>query len=396
MSERADNSARWVVRRAAKAALAGVLCAAGARWVIRSMARRAAGGARVLILSYHLPTSDFGADAGEVLPSLLVSTGALRRQLQQLAREREIVSLDEACRYLKTTTSRGRRISDVAVVTFDDGYAGVYELALPLLRELRIPATVYVASGYIGTGRRLLHDRLFAGLRELRRRGVMPQAAGLAAQLQSLLDSCAADGAGAMLDHLIARLSHDELGAIAGALEERLGMREQDLPAATRLMSWDQLRALQAAGIHVGGHTVNHVALANVAISRASAEIQGCRDEIANRLGEAPRHFAYPNGLYTPRILGAVAGAGFASAATTEDVENRFGGDPFTLKRKTIWENSTLGALRYSEAVAACNLDGVFGALAWQRAVKGERPDRPDGEDLEGDGRPGLGPGPGP
>lgn len=381
MSERADNSARWIVRRAAKAALAGALCAAGARWVVRSVARRAAGGARVLILSYHLPTSDFGADAGEVLPSLLVSIGTLCRQLQQLAREREIVSLDEACRHLETTTSRGRRISDVAVVTFDDGYAGVYELALPLLRELRIPATVYVASGYIGTARRLLHDRLFAGLRELRRRGVMPQAAGLAARLQSLLDSCAADGAGATLDHLIARLSHDELSAIAGALEERLGMSEQDLPAVTRLMSWDQLRALRAAGIDVGGHTVNHVALVNVAISRARAEVEGCRAEIANRLGEAPRHFAYPNGLYTPRILGAVAGAGFASAVTTEDVENRRGGDPFTLKRKTLWENSTLGALRYSEAVAACNLDGVFGALGWRRAVKGERPDRADGED---------------
>ncbi len=384
MSERADNSARWIVRRAAKAALAGALCAVGARWAVRSVARRALGGARVLILSYHLPTSDFGADAGEVLPSLLVSIGTLRRQLQQLAREREIVSLDEACRHLKTTTSRGRRISDVAVVTFDDGYAGVYELALPLLRELRIPATVYVASGYIGTARRLLHDRLFAGLRELRRRGVMPQAAGLPAQLQSLLDSCAADGVGATLDHLIARLSHDELSAIAGAIEERLGMSEEDLPAVTHLMSWEQLRALRAEGMDVGGHTVNHVALANVAISRARAEIEGCRDEIRNHLGEAPRHFAYPNGLYTPRVLGAVAGAGFASAVTTEDMENRRGGDPFTLKRKTIWENSTLGALRYSEAVAACNLDGVFGALGWQRAVKGERPDRADGEELEG------------
>src|SRR4249919_1611626 len=100
MAGQANNSAAWIVRRAAKAAVAGALCAAGARWVVRSVARRTAGGGRVLILSYHLPTHAFEASAREILPSLLVSTTTLRRQLEQLAREREIVSLDEVCRRL--------------------------------------------------------------------------------------------------------------------------------------------------------------------------------------------------------------------------------------------------------------------------------------------------------
>jgi len=385
MGERADNSAKWVVRRAAKAAMAGALCAAGARWVVQSVARRVAGGARVLILSYHLPVPDFGQAARQVLPSLLVSTATLRRQLQQLAREREIVSLDEACRRLGAPAApppRGGRVPDVAVVTFDDGYVGVHEDALPVLRDLRIPAIVYVPSGYIGTSRRLLHDRLFAALAELQRRRLLPQAAGLAPDLQALLDACAGEGAGSTLDHLIARLSHDRLSEIADALERRLGMREQDLPQATRLMGWEALRALQAAGVDVGGHTVHHVALANVPLARARAEIERCREEIAARLGAPPRHFAYPNGYYSARIRRAVADAGFTSAVTTEDLENRRRGDLFTLKRKTLWENSTLGATQYSAALAACNLDGVFGALGWQRPVTGERPDREGEEEL--------------
>jgi len=384
VGERADNSARWIVRRAAKAAVAGALCAAGARWVVRSVARRSAGGTRVLILGYHLPVADFTSSAREVLPSLLVSAATLRRQLQQLAREREIVSLDEACRRLQAPPSPISRIPDVAVVTFDDGYAGVHELAFPVLRDLRIPATVFVPTGYIGTSRRLLHDRIFAALSELARRRVLPQAAGLPAQLQALLDCCAGDGVAATLDRLIARLPHHALGAIAGALEKRLGTSEEDLPATTRLMSWEDLRAMQAGGVEVGGHTVNHVMLANVAPSLARAEIEGCRDDISNELGEPPRHFAYPNGFYTPRIRASLAAAGFTSAVTTEDVENRRDGDLLTLKRKTIWENSTLGAMRYSEALAACNLDGVFGALGWQRPARGERPDRADDEREEG------------
>src|SRR5512141_191000 len=269
MSERADNSARWIVRRAAKAAVAGALCAAGARWIVRSVARRSAGGARVLILGYHLPTEDFAGDAREVLPSLLVSTSTLRRQLQQLAREREIVSLDEACRRLEASPGAGEHVPDVAAVTFDDGYASVHDLAFPVLRELRVPATVYVSTGYVGTARRLLHDRLFAGLAELSRRRVQPHAAGLPPHAQRQLDACAGEGVATTLDHLIAHLPHDDLAALADALERRLGMGEEDLPAATRVVGWEELRAMRAGGIEVGGHTVHHVMLANVAPSRA-------------------------------------------------------------------------------------------------------------------------------
>jgi peptidoglycan/xylan/chitin deacetylase (PgdA/CDA1 family) len=386
MAERADNSARWIVRRAAKAALAGALCAAGARWIVRSAGRRAAGGARVLILSFHRTTRDFERDAGEALPSLLVSTESLRRQIRQLAREREIVSLDEACRRLSAPPSRSpadARAPDVAVLTFDDGYADVHAEALPILRDLRAPATVYVPTGYIGTEHRLLHDRLYAALRELGRRLILPQAAGLAPDLQARLDACAGSGPGSTLDALITRLPHGLLSELTAGLERRLCTSERDLPEGTRLMTWDDLRALQAAGVDVGGHTVHHAALCNVSRDRMMAEIRGCREDIAAHLGAPPRHFAYPNGFYTASARRAVQDCGFASAVTTEDLENRRGGDLLTLKRKTMWENSSLGPVRYSAALAACQLDGVFGALRWQRPAGGERPEPSDALELE-------------
>lgn len=37
------------------------------------------------------------------------------------------------------------------VVTFDDGYENVYTWALPILRKLRIPATVFVATAYLNS-----------------------------------------------------------------------------------------------------------------------------------------------------------------------------------------------------------------------------------------------------
>jgi peptidoglycan/xylan/chitin deacetylase (PgdA/CDA1 family) len=373
VAERADSSAGWILRRAAKAAVAGALTAVGIHRAVERVRRRQAGGSRVLILCYHRVTPSFQASARESLPSLLVSVGALRRQLEHVARTHEIVSLEAAQRILSEPVRRG--IRDVAAITFDDGYAEMAEHAAPVLRALRIPATVFVPTGYVGTSRRLPHDRLHASLSELRARGIPFERAQLPPAVQVLLSACADAGPASTLDRLISRLSHDGLLAVADALERRLGRDARDLPAGTRLATWDDLRALQAAGVDVGGHTVGHAVLANLSLAAARREVEGCRDQIAAHLGAPPLHFAYPNGYHTPAVRDLVRTAGFQGAVTIEDEENRHEGDPFARKRKVLWENTTLGAVGWSSSVATCNLGGVFSALGLSRPVPGARPD---------------------
>jgi peptidoglycan/xylan/chitin deacetylase (PgdA/CDA1 family) len=327
----------------------------------------------VLILSYHRVTPSFVASARESLPSLLVSASALRRQLEHVARRRDVVPLTTAMRILAEPVRRGTR--DVAAVTFDDGYADVVEHALPVLRALRVPASVFLPTGYLGTQRRLPHDRLHASLCELQARGIPFRRAQLPPALQALLSACADAGPASTLDRLIARLPNDRLLALADALERKLGRDQRDLPPGTRLATWDEVRALQAAGVEVGGHTVNHAVLANLPLAEARREVEGCRDQLIGHLGTRPRAFAYPNGYHTPRVRALVSAAGFQVAVTIEDEENRHGGDPFAVKRKVLWENSTLGAKGWSSAVATCNLVGVFSALGLARSVAGARPD---------------------
>ena len=112
---------------------------------------------------------------------------------------------------------------------------------------------------------------------------------------------------------------------MADALAARVGMAHADLPEGTRLMGWDELRALDAAGVSIGGHTMTHAVLPNVPLARAR-RIAGCRDAIAERLGRPPRHFAYPNGYHTPAVRALVGECGFETAVTTEDRENVRGG----------------------------------------------------------------------
>jgi peptidoglycan/xylan/chitin deacetylase (PgdA/CDA1 family) len=369
-----------------KVAVANALSAAGANRAVAAVRRREAGGARVLVLSYHRATADFARSAREGLPSLLVSTRTLRHHLEQVARTHDVVSLSDAARILAEPRGAARR--DVATVTFDDGYADNHGVALPVLRALGMPATVFVATGFTGTRHRMLHDRIYAALCELARRGLPPARVALDGPAHALLGACARPGPAATLDRLIARLPHEGLALVADALEARAGLGEEDLPAGTRLLDWDELRALDAAGVEVGGHSVRHAVLANLPLDEARREIAGCRDQLAERLGRRPRHFAYPNGYHTPAIRRAVAEAGFETAVTTEDRENLRGAEPFALRRKVLWENSTLGPTGYSPALAACAFDGVFHALGLARAVDGERPDAPPDAAAADEGEP--------
>src|SRR5262245_51388758 len=61
-----------------------------------------------------------------------------KQQMEYLVRHFDVVHLEDA---FSTDSRRSER--PLACVTFDDGFGSVYELALPILERLRIPATVY-------------------------------------------------------------------------------------------------------------------------------------------------------------------------------------------------------------------------------------------------------------
>lgn len=65
-------------------------------------------------------------------------------QLDTLA-SHDVVSLDTALDRIEARDSRHS-----VVLTFDDGFADVYDNAWPVLRERQLPFTVYLASAYMG------------------------------------------------------------------------------------------------------------------------------------------------------------------------------------------------------------------------------------------------------
>lgn len=84
------------------------------------------------ILTYH------AVDPGWSAP-LSVPPARFVEQVRWIAAHRRVVSLEELL-----ATSPGGASRDAVALTFDDGFASVYEHAVPLLRRLGLPFTVFL------------------------------------------------------------------------------------------------------------------------------------------------------------------------------------------------------------------------------------------------------------
>ena len=372
--ERLKDRAIQVARRAGKGAAALALHYSGARELLSTVQRRAVGGRRVLILSYHRVVADYRAELGRSLYTLNIAHDTFRRHLEVLQQSHDIVSLDDALAVLDGSRKAAR---DVAVITFDDGYRDVYKHAFPILRDMRLPAVVYVPSAFVGTDRRLGHDRLFAALRKMKARGIGPVAVGVGNPGERWLIDALEGGAGPelALERLIARYPTPGLSKLADALEDRLGLAQEKGADGELPMSWEMLRELDSQGVITGAHSAEHTVLTNQPLEEARREIAQCKAALEKGLRKPVRHFAYCNGYYSAGVAQALKAEGFASAVTTEDMPNTPGIDPYALKRKVLWEASSAGVLGfYSRPLIACQFEDTFGMLALQKPVMGARP----------------------
>ncbi|ATB34264.1 polysaccharide deacetylase family protein [Melittangium boletus] len=368
---------RAVVRRAMKSAAAGVLHHSGLRKALASYRRHQSGGRRVLIVSYHRVVEDFFGELQRSIPGLLISQETFRRHLEGLsAAGYKFASLGEA---LDVMSGAKTAHDDLCVVTFDDGYRDVYRYAYPVLKQMGIPAITYLPSALIGTDFRFNHDRLFHLVHQVQAQGFQPMfdvlpepAAGLMTEVMSGRKRLSA-----ALDDFIGQHSSATLVETIQALESRLGPDAPKLPAQGDLMNWDEVRAMSQDGFEFGAHTLGHVVLTHEPLDVVEREVRESKAIIERELGTPVRDFAYCNGWYSDDVIDVLMRNGFRSAVTTEDMSNRIGGNPFTLKRKVLWENFSVGVTGgYSSSLTVCQLDDCFGTLGMREPVLGRRPQR--------------------
>lgn len=275
-----------------------------------------------------------------VLPEpdpLLGSDGvkSFEKSLNYLIRNFNILPLGEAVDRLKNGTLPSR----AACITFDDGYADNAEIALPLLQKHGVPATFFIAAGFLNGGR-MWNDTVIESIRlatgntlDLCPINLGNHTITTLEQRQKTLFS--------LIDHL-KYLPYDTRAAQVEKLSAMISAKLPD----NLMMTSAQVKQLHDAGMEIGGHTVTHPILARIDDNTARTEITEGKTRLEAIIG-APLHlFAYPNGKpskdYLLSHVKMVKEAGFKAAVSTAWGAAQQHSDLFQLPRFTPWDKKEL------------------------------------------------------
>jgi peptidoglycan/xylan/chitin deacetylase (PgdA/CDA1 family) len=239
---------------------------------IRSVVRRLPRWRGVLTLNYHRVGDANGQPWDRTLWS--ASAAAFDAQLELLAREADVIAPADLAAALRSGR-RGRRV----LLTFDDGYRDNYEIAYPLLRRHGLPATFFLATGFLDRPHVAWWDELAWMVRRAGgdAAGHDARIAELCARYKALPSERAAE----LLDEVAVQTASD---------------RCPEGEAAELWMTWEMARELRDGGMTLGGHTVTHPLLSRVSAARQAEEIAGCAARLEQETGASMRWFAYPVG----------------------------------------------------------------------------------------------------
>jgi peptidoglycan/xylan/chitin deacetylase (PgdA/CDA1 family) len=104
------------------------------------------------------------------------------------------------------------------------------------------------------------------------------------------------------------------------------------------LMTWDQLRELQDAGMTVGSHTRTHPVLPDYHRALHN-EVEMSRADIAEHLGRAPDFFAYPFGEWDAQSAASARTAGYRAARTYRGGAWNASSDLYHLRAVPVTDN---------------------------------------------------------
>jgi peptidoglycan/xylan/chitin deacetylase (PgdA/CDA1 family) len=222
-----------------------------------------------LILCYHAISETWPSGLG-------VKPEALREQIGDLL-----------SRGYRGETFRDAVFGDtpgpVFAVTFDDGAMSVHDLALPIMEELGVPATVFLATAFVDS---------------------------------------------------------PEPMSWAGVAEWAAGEHRMEMVS----LGTEQVRALAAAGWEIGSHTVTHPHLTEIDDESLARELADSRRRCEEISGLPCRSLAYPYGEFDERVAAAARDAGYSLAAT---LPVRFHPDsPLSYSRVGIYRGDDLARFR--------------------------------------------------
>ncbi len=216
--------------------------------------------------------------------------------------------------------SRYKNEKNIATISFDDGYLDNLEIAVPILKRYRCPASFYVVTDSIDQNLptwTYITDYVF----QHEKNWIKLEGDYVPPNFSDMSWSNLEEGiewAKKVKPWMKSLPNHNRLEVMEALMKQH---HSKEFPR-NMMMNWNQVRELQTAGFYVSSHSHTHPMLASLQDeNEILEELQSSSNILEKQLGHRPLTISYPIGSFDDRVIKAAGLAGYKYGLA---VEQRF------------------------------------------------------------------------
>lgn len=264
---------------------------------------------------YHRVLDPVDITDAHLQPGMYVTSATFEMQVAFLKENFRILFLDE----LIAKIIKGEEVDRCCAITFDDGWKDNHDNAFPILQKYQVPATIFLATSFIGTNRVFWPEEIANWLERPswtheERKDVHTHIEKFRQQMEKCkLDNRESYTARAI--ELLKQYSYGERNIIL----DHFRTTNPSSNHSRHMLSWEEVALMANSGLlDFGAHTAGHEILDQLPQADIRKEILQSREDIRLHLGVKAATFAYPNGNYNEDVKQILQEFDFAGAVTTK------------------------------------------------------------------------------
>ena len=298
------------------------------------------------ILTYHRVIS---SPCNYPFDSNLISAcpDVFQQQMKYIKSNYNPISMSE---FIEALDNRKNLPKNSVMVTFDDGFEDNYRNAYPILKELDIPATFFVATDYIGKSETIWYERLAYFFNRVNTHEIYIKELNLTFSLNENNNL-------PHYENLIEQLkiiNDSQRSKILHTLYQEYGDPYLNIPAnedkLSKFMTWEQLKEMSKNNMTIASHSHTHPILSMLPQEKLHTELSVSKKIIEKNLGTPVNSIAYPDGQeesFSKAVRNEVVAnnykAGFSFMPGVCDLNNV---DKYNIKRLHVNSNDTLSLFK--------------------------------------------------
>lgn len=262
-------------------------------------------GPQALVLRLHRVVPESVFEKVRFQRQHVLSEEGLDHLLTLLQRKYTLIQLED---YLALEPHAVPRRERFACLTFDDGWQDNFIYAFPLLKTHRVPASVFLATGYAGTDKPFWWQTLGDAFVEAQHHPdkdtlFKAQIAALTPEAPDFEDVDA-------FMNYVYTLSAEQRDTLALAVSPLCEAGSH--PG----LNWEQIRVMSDSGwVSFGAQSFSHLPLPLLGDDNAKTDIASAHERLLQHSQvRFNRLFCYPHGAYNDALMAQVAAAGFVGA----------------------------------------------------------------------------------